>query len=82
MDDFGERQLNLELMGESIQIDELLQQLSNDKERYIIRKLVLEGFTGKEVGQELNMSERGVNKCKNRGLKKLQQYLMINSSAC
>jgi DNA-directed RNA polymerase specialized sigma subunit len=75
LDDFGNRQSAFDNVGDSFFVDELLQQLSNEKERYIIRKIVLEGFTGKDIGRELNMGERGVIQCKNRGLKKLRQYL-------
>ncbi|WP_412680713.1 sigma factor-like helix-turn-helix DNA-binding protein [Brevibacillus porteri] len=57
----------------------MLRQLSNEKERHVIRKIVLEGFTAKEVGEELNMGERGVNQCKNRSLKKLHHYVITHS---
>ncbi|WP_415858083.1 hypothetical protein [Brevibacillus parabrevis] len=40
---------------------------------------MLEGYTAREVSNELDMGERGVNQCKNRSLKKLQQYLITHS---
>ncbi|WP_415858067.1 sigma factor-like helix-turn-helix DNA-binding protein [Brevibacillus parabrevis] len=63
----------------SLYVEELLQQLSSEKERYVIRKIVLEGFTAREVGEDLNMGERGVNQCKSRSLKKLHKYLITHS---
>lgn len=80
LDDFGDQQSISAYIGKSVLADELLEQLSNEKEKYIIQKIVLEGFTCKEISKELNMSERGVNQCKNRSLKKLRHYLITYSA--
>ncbi|MED4572782.1 sigma factor-like helix-turn-helix DNA-binding protein [Brevibacillus agri] len=76
---FGDRQNISDYIGKNVLVEELLKQLSNEKERYIIQKTVLEGFTCKEISKELNMTERGVNQCKNRSLKKLYHYLITHS---
>lgn len=78
LDDYGMRQGKVE-NSDGLYVEELLRQLPSAKERHVIRKVVLDGFTAKEVGEELNMGERGVNQCKNRSLKKLQQYLIKHS---
>lgn len=78
MDDFGKQQGTID-KDNSLYVEELLQQLSSEKERYVIRKVVLEGFTAKEVGESLQMGERGVNQCKNRSLKKLHNYVITHS---
>lgn len=78
LDDFGKQQGTID-KDHSLYVEELLQQLSSEKERYVIRKVVLEGFTAKEVGESLQMGERGVNQCKNRGLKKLHNYVITHS---
>ncbi|RNB55012.1 sigma-70 family RNA polymerase sigma factor [Brevibacillus gelatini] len=78
LDDFGSRQETVQNV-DGLFVKELLRQLPSEKERYVIRKVVLEGFTAREVGEELNMGERGVNQCKNRSLKKLRNYLITNS---
>ncbi|WP_372677411.1 hypothetical protein [Brevibacillus sp. BD137] len=39
----------------------------------------MEGFTAREVGEDLDIGERGVNQCKNRSLKKLHNYLTTHS---
>ncbi len=78
LDDFGRQQGKVNYAG-SLYVEELLQQLPSEKERDVIRRIVIEGYTAKEVSNELNMGERGVNQCKNRSLKKLQQYLIRHS---
>ncbi|WP_088908134.1 sigma factor-like helix-turn-helix DNA-binding protein [Brevibacillus formosus] len=78
LDDFG-RHLGTVNHDGSLYVEELLRQLSNEKERRVIRKIVLEGFTAKEVGESLQIGERGVNQCKNRSLKKLQNYVITHS---
>ncbi|RED21775.1 sigma-70-like protein [Brevibacillus brevis] len=78
LDDFGQQQRTKD-NDNSLFVEELLQQLSSEKERYVIRKVVLEGFTAREVGGKLNMGERGVNQCKSRSLKKLHNYLITHS---
>lgn len=78
LDDFGKQQGTTE-NDDYFYIEELLRQLPSAKERHVIRKVILEGYTAKEVGKELSMGERGVNQCKNRSLKKLQQYLIKHS---
>ncbi len=78
LDDFGTRQWKVE-NDDGLYVEELLRQLPGAKEKHIIRKVILEGFTAKEVGEELNMGERGVNQCKNRSLKKLHNYLIKSS---
>ncbi|WJQ81627.1 sigma factor-like helix-turn-helix DNA-binding protein [Brevibacillus brevis] len=78
MDDFGKQQGTMD-KDNSLYVEELLKQLSSEKERYVIRKVVLEGFTAREVGESLQMGERGVNQCKNRGLQKLHNYVITHS---
>ncbi|NQF16089.1 sigma-70 family RNA polymerase sigma factor [Brevibacillus sp. HB1.3] len=78
LDDFGRQQRTFD-NDNSLYVEELLQQLPNEKERHVIRKVVLEGFTAREVGEVLHIGERGVNQCKNRSLKKLHNYLITNS---
>ncbi|MGF9820999.1 hypothetical protein [Brevibacillus agri] len=46
---FGDRQNISDYIGKNVLVEELLKQLSNEKERYIIQKTVLEGFTCKSV---------------------------------
>ncbi|WP_419465841.1 sigma factor-like helix-turn-helix DNA-binding protein [Brevibacillus brevis] len=78
LDDYGMRQGKVE-NNDGLYVEELLRQLPSAKERHVIRKVVLDGFTAKEVGEELNMGERGVNQCKNRSLKKLHHYVITHS---
>ncbi|TKI57103.1 sigma-70 family RNA polymerase sigma factor [Brevibacillus antibioticus] len=78
LDDFGRQQSTIG-SDDNLFVEELLQQLPNEKERHVIRKIVLEGFTAREVGEDLHMGERGVNQCKNRSLKKLHNYLITHS---
>ncbi|MFI8714706.1 sigma-70 family RNA polymerase sigma factor [Brevibacillus brevis] len=78
LDDFGKQQSTIG-SNDSLYVEELLRQLPNEKERYVIRKIVLEGFTAREVGEDLDIGERGVNQCKNRSLKKLHNYLTTHS---
>ena len=56
--------------GESL--NEALASL-NDKQRSIIIKTRVEGYTNKEVAQQLNMSETAVKVAGHRALKKLQK---------
>ncbi|CAI8703203.1 Sigma-70 family RNA polymerase sigma factor [Brevibacillus sp. IT-7CA2] len=74
LDDFGKQQWKVE-HSDNLYVEELLGQLPSAKERHVIRKVILDGLTAKEVGKELNMGERGVNQCKSRSLKKLHKYL-------
>ncbi|WP_082909986.1 RNA polymerase sigma factor [Brevibacillus brevis] len=78
LDDFGKQQSTIG-SNDSLYVEELLRQLPNEKERYVIRKIVLEGFTAREIGEDLDIGERGVNQCKNRSLKKLHNYLTTHS---
>ncbi|MFS1511553.1 sigma factor-like helix-turn-helix DNA-binding protein [Chengkuizengella sp. SCS-71B] len=54
---------------------ELLSLLSSNKERYILQKIYLEGFTENELAKELNITQQAVNKCKNKAIQTIRQKI-------
>ena len=56
-------------------VKEILEGIPSPKGRYIIQKIVLDGWTEKEVAKSLNMSQQGVHKCKTKYLNLLKQTL-------
>lgn len=60
-------------------INELLDNLSSYKERYVIEKIYLEGYGEKEVAKKMQISQQAVNKWKKKALCTLRKKL--NSKA-
>jgi len=56
-------------------IEELLNSIPNERNRGIIRKVILEGYTEKEVASELNISQQAVNKCKRKAIEDMKKYI-------
>jgi len=54
---------------------ELLEEIPWEKSRYIIRRIIIEGLTEKEVAVELHITQQGVNKWKRKGLEILRKNL-------
>lgn len=54
-------------------INEILDNLKSEKNRTIVRRVVIDGYTETEVAKELNMTQQGVHKCKVASLKKLKE---------
>lgn len=57
----------------SLYLEEIFQQIPSDKGQYIIRKIIVDGFTERELANELNMTQQGVHKCKKKYLALLRQ---------
>lgn len=55
-------------------VEELLEALP-DKDRFIIRRVVIEGVPEKEVARQLNISQQRVNAYKQRSLLRLREML-------
>ena len=58
---------------EEIELKDLLEEILNEKEKYIIEKKYLYDFSIKEIADELNLSRQRINTIKNIALKKLKQ---------
>ncbi|OHX44768.1 hypothetical protein [Cytobacillus oceanisediminis] len=56
-------------------IEELLSSIPNLRNRCIIRKIILEGYTEKEVASDLNISQQAVNKCKRKAIKDMKERI-------
>jgi len=56
-------------------IEELLSNIPSDKGKQIVKKIVIDGYTEKEVASYMNMSQQGVNKCKVASLNQLRSNL-------
>jgi DNA-directed RNA polymerase specialized sigma subunit len=54
-------------------IQELLNQIPNEKGKEVIRKVVIEGMTEREVAEELNMTQQAVSKCKIKAIELLRK---------
>ncbi|TPG93559.1 sigma-70 family RNA polymerase sigma factor (plasmid) [Brevibacillus laterosporus] len=57
----------------SIYLEEIIELIPSNKGQYIIRKIVLDGFTETELANELNMTQQGVHKCKKKYLNLLKK---------
>lgn len=65
---------DVEVLSE-MYVKELLDGIPWEKCRYIIRRIVIEGLTEKEVASELQITQQAVNKWKKKGLEVLRQNL-------
>ncbi|MBM7109692.1 hypothetical protein SAM19_03095 [Brevibacillus laterosporus] len=57
----------------ALYLEDIFQQIPSDKGKYIIRKIIVDGFTERELANELNMTQQGVHKCKKKYLALLRQ---------
>ncbi|MDP5277062.1 hypothetical protein [Chengkuizengella axinellae] len=57
---------------------ELLSYLSSNKEKYILQKIYMDGFTEKELAIELKISQQAVNKCKRKAIQSIRQKIDIS----
>lgn len=58
-----------------IYITDLLNAVPSKKSRYILKKIVIEGYTEKEIAEELQISQQAVNKCKRSAIKYLRENM-------
>ncbi|NBI28132.1 sigma factor-like helix-turn-helix DNA-binding protein [Chengkuizengella marina] len=54
---------------------DLLSLLSSNKEKYILQKIYIDGFTELELAKELNISQQAVNKCKKKAIQTIRQKI-------
>lgn len=59
---------------DKIILDKLLNELT-EKQKYIIQKLYIEGYSAAELAKELNISKQAVNKTKKVSLMKIRKYI-------
>ncbi|MEJ8547351.1 sigma factor-like helix-turn-helix DNA-binding protein [Brevibacillus borstelensis] len=67
-------QVQINEVDSKIFVEELLSSLP-ERGRYIIRKVVIEGLSEKEVARHLHISQKRVNVCKKRYLQQLSEKL-------
>lgn len=65
---------DMEIVSE-LYVKELLGGIPWEKCRYVIRRIIIEGMTEKEVAFELQITQQAVNKWKRKGLEILRQNL-------
>lgn len=57
-------------------VNEVINTIPNRKCRYVVNKVVIEGYTEKEIAEELKISQQAVNKCKQRALHYLRRNFL------
>ncbi|RFB28301.1 sigma-70 family RNA polymerase sigma factor [Brevibacillus sp. VP] len=57
----------------ALYLEGIFQHIPSDKGKYIIRKIIIDGYTERELANELNMTQQGVHKCKKKYLALLRQ---------
>ncbi|MGG4035841.1 sigma factor-like helix-turn-helix DNA-binding protein [Paenibacillus cisolokensis] len=58
-----------------IYINQLFDNTLCETEKYVLKKLIFEDKTEKEIAKELNISQQGVSKWKKKALKKLSRMM-------
>jgi RNA polymerase sigma factor (sigma-70 family) len=62
----------------NLNIQDLLSNIPTEKGRYIIKRLLLDGYTEKEVAKELKISQQAVSKWKKKGLEILRKKVNLS----
>lgn len=57
-------------------VRELLDQIPSPKCQYIIRRILIDGLTEREVSIEVNLSQQAVSKWKRKGLETLRSHIL------
>ena len=57
----------------SMFIKEMLQMIPSEKARFIVKRLYLNGYTEKEVANELQISQQAVSKWKKKAFKSIRE---------
>jgi DNA-directed RNA polymerase specialized sigma24 family protein len=60
-------------------VEDLIMQVPSDKGRYILRRLILDAMTEKEIAAELQISQQAVNKWKAKSIQIIREYLTHSS---
>jgi DNA-directed RNA polymerase specialized sigma24 family protein len=59
----------------ALYVREMLAAISSDKGRWVVQRVILQGYTEKETARELAMTQQGVHKCKTKALHQLRTRL-------
>ncbi len=69
----GVETMETDLSG--LYVRELLNVIPSEKGKWVVQRVILQGYTEKEVARELHMTQQGVHKCKTRTLHQLRAQL-------
>lgn len=59
----------------NLYVNQLMKTIPSETGRFIIERVILQGYTESEVADELKISQQAVNKCKNKYLRILRNQL-------
>jgi DNA-directed RNA polymerase specialized sigma subunit len=59
----------------NLYVKQLMKTIPSETGRYIIERVILQGYTESEVANELKITQQAVNKCKNKYLRILRNHL-------
>lgn len=72
MENLPDREFNI---LSNLYVEEFLKNISSEQGRFIIRRLIIEGHTEKEVATELKISQQAVNQWKKKGIEMLRKSI-------
>jgi len=78
--DSMERQLRVEVLDETVDVYEALEQLT-EEQQYLVKQHYLAEWTRKEIGEELGQSQQNIGGKMGRALKKLNELVTLIRNA-
>lgn len=78
VDSHGQSAFSGELVSD-LYVEELIMRVPSEKGRHILRRLILDAMTEKEIAAELQISQQAVNKWKAKSIQIIREYLTHSS---